>query len=149
MVMSNENKKYPRVGIGVMIQNEMGEVLLGLRQGSHGAGEWSFPGGHLEFGEKIFETAKREVKEEVDLDIGEFKLISVADEMRYIESDGKHYLNIGIKGKYNGGEPRVMEQDKCKEWKWVSLDNLPDNLFEGTELVINNFKKGKIYSTGL
>ncbi|MFA4941602.1 MAG: NUDIX domain-containing protein, partial [Patescibacteria group bacterium] len=39
-----EEKKYPRVGVGVMIQNEKGEVLLGLRQGSHGAGEWSFPG---------------------------------------------------------------------------------------------------------
>ena len=46
-------KKYPRVGVGVMIQNEKGEVLLGLRQGSHGAGEWSFPGGHLDF-EKPF-----------------------------------------------------------------------------------------------
>ena len=41
-------KKYPRVGVGVMIQNKKGEVLLGLRQGSHGAGEWSFPGGHNE-----------------------------------------------------------------------------------------------------
>ncbi len=143
--MNKDNKKYPRVGIGVMIQNEKGEALLGLRRGSHGAGEWSFPGGHLEFGEKIFETAEREVKEETGLDIGEFELISVADEMRYIKSDGKHYLNIGIKGKYNGGEPRVIEPDKCKEWRWVSLDNLPENLFEGTELVINNFKKGKIY----
>jgi hypothetical protein len=32
-------KKYPRVGIGVMIMNNQEEVLLGLRQGSHGAGE--------------------------------------------------------------------------------------------------------------
>lgn len=105
-----------------------------------------FPGGHQEFGERLFETAKREVKEETGLDIDEFELISVADEMRYIKSDGKHYLNIGIKGKYKGGEPKVMEPEKLKEWRWVSLENLPDNLFEGTELVINNFKKGKIYA---
>lgn len=128
-----------------MIQNEKGEVLLGLRQGSHGAGEWSFPGGHLEFGEKIFETAKREAKEEAGLDIDNFELISVADEMRYINSDDKHYVNIGIKGEYKGGEPKILEPDKCKEWKWFSLDNLPPNLFEGTELVIKNFKRGKIY----
>lgn len=62
-----EEKRYPRVGVGVMIQNEKGEVLLGLRQGSHGAGEWSFPGGHLEFGETVFQTAKREVEEESGL----------------------------------------------------------------------------------
>ena len=139
------NIRYPRVGIGVMIQNKKGEVLLGLRQGSHGNGEWCFPGGHLEFGETVFETAKREVKEETGLDVNQFKLISVADEMRYIKSDNKHYLNIGVKAEYQGGEPKVMEPDKCKEWKWFSLKNLPDKMLEGTELTIRNFKAGKIY----
>lgn len=143
--MNSKDYKYPRVGIGAMIQNEKREVLLGLRQGSHGAGEWSFPGGHQKFGETMEETAKRETKEEVGLDIDEFELISVADEMRYIESDGKHYVNIGFLGKYKGGEAKVAEPEKWKEWKWVSLDNLPKNLFEGTELVIKNYKRKKIY----
>lgn len=142
--MSMEHK-YPRVGIGVMIQNEKGEVLLGLRQGSHGAGEWSFPGGHLDWGETVFECAKREIKEETGLDVSEGELISVADEMRYLISDGKHYVNIGIKVKYQGGEPAVMEPDKCLKWYWFNLDNLPKELFEGTELTIKNFKAGKIY----
>lgn len=128
-----------------MIQNEKEEVLLGLRQSSHGAGEWSFPGGHQKFGERMEETAKREIKEETGLDVDEFELISVADEMRYIKSDGKHYLNIGIKAVYQGGEPKILEPDKCREWKWISLENLPENLFEGTELTIKNFKMGRTY----
>lgn len=143
---NKEDKKYPRVGIGIMIQNEQGLVLLGLRKGSHGAGEWSFPGGHLEMGETVLETAKRETKEEANLDIDKFELISVADEMRYLKSDGKHYLNVGVKGEYKGGEPVVMEKDKCEYWEWFNLDNLPTNLFEGTELVINNFKNKRIYN---
>jgi 8-oxo-dGTP diphosphatase len=143
--MFNEDKKYPRVGIGVMIQNKEGEILLGLRKGSHGAGEWSFPGGHLEVGETVFETAKRETKEETGLDINKFELISVADEMRYLESDGKHYLNIGVKGLYEGGEPIVIETDKCEQWKWFNIDDLPSNIFESTELMINNFRSNKIY----
>ena len=138
-------KKYPRVGVGVMIENEKGEVLLGLRQGSHGAGEWSFPGGHLEFGETVFKTAKREVREETGLEINELELISVADEMRYIKTDNKHYLNIGIKGRYRGGEPTVLEPDKCREWRWFSLNDLPEKILEGTELTIKNFKARKIY----
>lgn len=142
---NKQDKKYPKVGIGVMIQNEKGLVLLGLRKGSHGAGEWSFPGGHLEMGETIFETAKRETKEETNLDINEFELISVADEMRYLKSDGKHYLNIGVKGVYAGGEPINMERDKCEKWQWFDLNDLPPNLFEGTELVIGNFKASKVY----
>src|SRR5262249_21827433 len=126
----------PRVGIGVLIQNNQGQVLLGLRKGSHGAGEWSFPGGHLEFGETIFETAKREVKEETDLMITDLELISVADEMRYIQTDNKHYLDIGVKATVSNGEPKVMEPNKCEEWRWFDLDNLPEKMLEGTELII-------------
>lgn len=144
---NKEDKKYPKVGIGIMIRNKKGEVLLGLRKGSHGSGEWSFPGGHLEMGETVFETAKRETKEETNLDINKFELISVADEMRYLKTDGKHYLNIGVKGLYEDGEPIVMETDKCERWEWFSLNNLPDNLFEGTELIINNFKNNTIYNS--
>lgn len=143
--MSTEGKKYPKVGIGVMIHNDKEEILIGLRKGSHGSGEWSFPGGHLEFGETIFETARRETLEEVGLEIDDFELISVADEMRYIKTDGKHFLNIGVIGKYKGGTPKVMEPDKCLEWKWCSFENLPKNLLEGTELVLNNYKANKIY----
>lgn len=138
-------KKYPRVGIGVMIQNEKGEMLVGLRLSLHGNGEWSFPGGHLEFGETMEEAAIREVKEETGLEVCELELISVANEMRYIDLEGKHYINIGFKAKYNGGEPQVTEPEKWKEWKWLSMDNLPDKLFEGTEIMIAKFKEGKIY----
>ncbi len=142
---ANGNEQRPRVGIGVMIQNKAGEILLGLRQGSHGAGEWAFPGGHLEFGETIFETAKREVKEETGLDVKEFELISVSDEMRYIKTDNKHYLNLGVKAAYDGGEPQVMEPLKCKEWKWFALDALPEKVLEGTENTIKNFIRKEIY----
>ena len=142
--MTND-KQFPKVGIGVLIKNNNNEVLLGERIGSHGDGEWCFPGGHLDFSETIFETAKREIKEEVGLDINEFELISVADELKYIKTDNKHYLNIGIMAKYKGGEPKLMEPNKCKEWRWFSLENLPDKMLEGTQLIINNYKAGKIY----
>jgi len=129
-----------------MITNEKGEVLLGERRGSHGAGEWCFPGGHLDFGETVFDCARRETKEETNLDVGECRLVSVADEMRYISTDGKHYLNLGVKVEYIGGEPRVMEPNKCLGWHWFSLDNLPENIFEGTAWTLKNYRAGNIYT---
>ncbi len=135
----------PRVGIGVLIKNVDGHILLGLRKGSHGEGEWSFPGGHLEFGETIFETAKREVREETGLNVEKLQLISVADEMRYIKTDNKHYLNIGILAEYMGGDPQVMEPEKCEEWRWFPIDDLPNNMLEGNQMVIRNYKTGIIY----
>jgi hypothetical protein len=38
-----------------------------------------------------------------------------------------------------------MEPNKCKEWKWFNFNDLPNKMFEGTELVIKNYKAGKIY----
>jgi len=139
-----DDKKYPRIGIGVLIKNEQGQALFGLRKGVHDE-EWCFPGGHLDFGETIFETARREVKEETGLDTDEFKLISVSDGIPYIKTDNKHYVTIGVVAVYNGDEPKLMEPEKCKQWKWLSLDNLPENMFEPTEAIIENYKAGKVY----
>lgn len=137
--------KRPLVGVGIMITNAEGEVLLGLRTGAHGSGSWSFPGGHLEFGETIFETAKREVAEETGLIIDGCELVSVNDDLAYVATDGKHYLTLGVSGRYQGGEAKVMESDKCAEWRWFPLDALPDNLFQPTARMIKNVLDKKIY----
>ena len=55
----NEKDKKPKVGVGVMILKD-GEILLGKRKGSHGEGEYAFPGGHLEYMESFSDCAKRE-----------------------------------------------------------------------------------------
>ncbi len=143
MDKNNENSR-PRVGLGVMIKNESGKVLLGLRLSEHGQGTWSFPGGHLEFGETMAQAAAREAKEETDLDVSKLELISVADEMGALEK-GKHYVNIGFAAHSVTGEPKIMEANKCERWEWFDLENLPESIFEATGLMIERYKLGKIY----
>jgi 8-oxo-dGTP diphosphatase len=63
----------PQVGVGVLIV-ENGRVLLGKRKGSDGAGTWSAPGGHLEFGETVEACARREVLEETGLQLQDLRL---------------------------------------------------------------------------
>lgn len=138
-------KKYPRVGIGVMISNEKGEILLGLRHGSHGEGEWSFPGGHLEWGGTMEETARREVKEETGLEIRQLKLISVADERQYLLANDKHYVNIGFWSQYLGGEALVTEPERWLEWRWFDINELPERIFAGTKMMIANYQAEKVY----
>ena len=137
-------KEFPRVGVGVLIQNDKGEVLMGSRL-KPVKGEWCFPGGSLEFGESAYEGAVREAKEETGLAVNGLELISVIEEKRYIETHGKYFVVIGFKAKKYQGEVKLMEPDKFKEWRWFDLNNLPDKMLEATELIIRNYKAGKIY----
>ena len=49
--MIKVDMKYPGVGAGVYVR-KAGKVLLGLRKGGHGEGEWCPPGGKLEMNEE-------------------------------------------------------------------------------------------------
>ncbi|MEK6841001.1 MAG: DNA mismatch repair protein MutT, partial [Nanoarchaeota archaeon] len=42
--MTNTSNNQVKVGVGVMIFKN-GKILLSKRKGSHGAGEYAFPGG--------------------------------------------------------------------------------------------------------
>lgn len=52
-----------KVGVGVLVVKG-NKVLLGKRKNAHGADEYGGPGGHLEYGETIEQTALREIGEE-------------------------------------------------------------------------------------
>jgi len=139
----------PSVGVGVLVQNDKGEILFGLRQGSFGSGKWVFPGGHIEFGETIFEAARREVMEETGLSVDKLSLISVGDDLRYIESDGKHYFALGVLARDISGEPKVMEPERCLEWRWFKRDHLPDKILGGSALTLRNYLAGTVYQEGM
>jgi len=120
------DQRRPKVGVGVIVRK--GEnVLLGKRIGAHGSGTWSFPGGHLEFGEDVFGCAVREVYEETGLAIK--NLIRGPYTNDVLEVEQKHYITLFVVGDYGSGMVKVCEPDKCEEWKWYTWDNLPQPLF--------------------
>lgn len=121
-------KIEPRVGLGVILQKS-GQVLLLKRRGSHGSGEWSFPGGHLEPFETFRECAVREIKEETGLDIAITKENPVATTNDFFIRENKHYVTLYIEAKYITGEPKIREPEKCEGMDWFYWDNLPAPLF--------------------
>ena len=135
------DRQLPKVGIGVMIWKD-GRILLGLRKGSHGGGEYALPGGHLEFGESFEECAKRETREKAGIEITNVRFAILMNLKSY---PGQHYAHIGLAADWQGGEPKAMEPDKCEGWAWYDTDRLPSPLFHVIPSHIEAHKTGRNY----
>jgi 8-oxo-dGTP diphosphatase len=124
--MANEMaNQRPTVGVGVLVLKD-GKLLLGKRKGSHGAGEYASPGGHLEHGERFAECAAREVREETGLEIGPIRFLRVLNTLQYAP---RHYIDLAFAAEWASGEPEVREPDKVESWAWYDLASLPSPLF--------------------
>ena len=126
-----EKENRVDVGVGVVIFNENNEVLLIKRKETHGAGEWAFPGGSLEFGETLEQAAERELEEELGLKTEDIRVISLSNQLRYLK-DGVHCVIIGARARAIG-EPEIKDPKKIEEIRWFPFDNLPGEMFEGSE----------------
>jgi 8-oxo-dGTP diphosphatase len=131
----------PRVGVGVTILRD-DRVLLGRRRGSHGAGEYSSPGGHLDHLEGFEACARRETREECGLEIARVRFHFLANVAAYAP---RHYVHVGLLADWAGGEPRVLEPQKCDGWDWYPLDAPPQPLFEMTRLALRALREGTAY----
>ncbi len=116
----------PQVGVGVLIVRE-GEVLLGLRQGAHGAGTWSPPGGHLEFGEDPIDCVRREAFEETGLNLDACQFVGMTNDV--FEVEDRHYVTLFYRCTSFSGMPTVREPEKCQSWQWWPWTALPEDLF--------------------
>ena len=120
-----------RVGVGAFILSSSSSqtpqnptFLIGKRLGSHGAGTYALPGGHLEFGESPEECAAREILEETGLQVKNVRFLTATNDV--LREDRKHYVTMFVvcERVSEGEEARVMEVDKCEGWEWSEWEEL-------------------------
>lgn len=128
----------PRVGVGVVIWRFSGgqlkfkqEVLLGKRRGSHGAGEWSFPGGKIDGGERPETAALREVREETGCNVENVAVLPFWSHETYPELPYAFVTLYFSANLMDGEAVQNLEPNKCEEWRWFPWLDLPKPLFAG------------------
>ncbi|GAB7330227.1 hypothetical protein MBLNU13_g01887t1 [Cladosporium sp. NU13] len=92
-----------RVGVGAFILSSSSSsssstqnptFLIGKRLGSHGAGTYALPGGHLEFGESPEECAAREILEETGLQVKNVRFLTATND--FLREEKKHYVTMFV-----------------------------------------------------
>lgn len=139
-----DDRPKPRVGVGVaVIKNN--KILLGRRKGAHGAGDWSFAGGHLEFREDVEQCAKRELMEETGLNA---LSLSRGPWVTNVIDGNKHYITLFVFVTEFEGELQLLEPDKCEGWKWCDWHALPSPLFPPVATLIQKVGIEKLTGIG-
>lgn len=135
--MSDDHQK-PTAAVGVVCFNDAGDVLLIQRGTAPRLGEWSIPGGRLEWGETTKAGALRELKEETGVDAQLVGLIDVVDGIFTSRTSGdvtRHYVLIDYLARHTGGLP--VAGDDAAEARFVPLSEIARyNLWEETLRII-------------
>lgn len=112
---------YIGVGVGAAIFNNRGELLITLRgkKAKNERGTWEIPGGSVEFNETFEKALKREIKEELGVEIKVLELLGIFDHI--IHAERQHWVSPTYICKIVKGKPKILEPEKCEKIGWFSL----------------------------
>jgi 8-oxo-dGTP diphosphatase len=105
------------------------EVLLIRRGTPPRLGEWSIPGGRIEYGERAADAALRELKEETGIEAELTGLLDVVDGL-FPGEPPRHYVLIDYAARWISGEP--MAGDDAAEAAFHPLEAI-DGLVSWSE----------------
>ena len=128
--------RHPQAGAGVVCLRG-GEVLLIRRGKPPRLGEWSLPGGRIEWGETAADAALRELSEETGVKAELLGLLDVVDGL-FAGADGaleRHYVLVDYAARWTSGEP-VAGDDAVEARFWPAAQAIEQVAWSQTKRII-------------
>jgi 8-oxo-dGTP diphosphatase len=116
----------PKVGVGAVVHDDAGRLLLVRRAVEPGLGLWALPAGYVDAGDDPRDAAAREVLEETGLVVQVGVVVDV-----YPGADGGASFFLAFRAEVLGGELRAG--DDASEAGFFPADQLPSLAFASTE----------------
>ena len=115
--------KNIQVGVKIFLKNIEGKYLLLKRSSKKYAkaiGSWDIVGGRINYGTKLIDNLRREVKEETQLEITNEPVLICAQDI--ISDTYGHIVRLTYVGKSDG--KIVLDEQENTEYKWLSIDEM-------------------------
>lgn len=131
--MTEYDTEYPEPVTGALILNENDEIFL--MKSPKWENQWLVPGGHVEKGEKIEDCVKREVKEEVGLEVEDVDFVTVLEGMPESFERDTHFIFLNYSCRAENQEVE-LDQREAVEHVWIDSEEALES-----DLDINNSTK--------
>lgn len=118
------------------------KVFIGRRSKTKSflPGKWELPGGHIEFGETVEEGLRRELREELNMEI---ILGNIYSEFTYVMNEGNdHVIEVLYLATMKNPKQKIsLNEESHDEYKWLS-ENEVDSYFDKDDDEGNAIRKG-------
>lgn len=133
--MYTYNYPHPAVTADCLVfahTDEGMKLLLIQRKNEPCKGKWAFPGGFMDIDETTIDAARRELKEETGLMVGELHRVGIFDA---VDRDPRERIITVAYYTILDKPAEVSGLDDAAQAKWFSLTELPDLAFDHKEIL--------------
>ena len=139
-------KKYPHIVVSVFVEDKEGKIAL--FKSPQWPGLWIPPGGHIEYCEKMKDTAKREAKEELGVIIYNLRLVNVIEIINSkVNKNLSHLISVHFLYKMRNRN-FILDKKEIVDYKWFNLSDAI-NLKNITSSTRETLRKIKEYEKNL
>jgi 8-oxo-dGTP diphosphatase len=142
-----EYPAHPLVGVGALIHDGEGRVLLIKRKFEPNKGRWSLPGGLLETGERLVDGARREVREELGVELDVEEQFQVSEEL-IGDGAGKtrfHFILVDFLATMNPRDAKVTLNAESESFRWLAPGEAAGlETTENTRAIVLKYQKERL-----
>jgi len=132
------NEKVIMLAAGAFVFDKQNRVLMQKRTDS---GQWGFPGGFMELGENVQDTARREVYEETGILLDKLELFGIYSGPQYDKTfsngDQVAVVLIIFNCKQYSGELAESKKESIQN-RFFPLDALPENVYTEHQMLVDD-----------
>lgn len=124
---------HAAIGVGVIVLSDQGVLL-----GRHRRGTLELPGGTVEAGESLEQTAVRELAEETGLIAHPADVTLLGTLVDHVGDVVR--VTVGALVNAWQGTPMTQPDESVGDWAWWPLDRLPQGLFECSAQILTAWR---------